>query len=356
METKQASLTETLTEERVRRVGEMIAGLPTGDEFRQAVEDDLWREFTGMDKPPEESIEWEELPEVSKSIFGYVDEEEETVPWWLESFKWEAHTYAGTSVDIGDSLSKFGKAPVKEISSPILQESGIIQSLNSFKELWQSIDEHSEWRLEGEESDYTLPTDDTGLFEISINRMETTDEFSRWIEEKFPSLSPPFNEELTALLMVNSNVKRDFIEEVAPDRLVQTLENVGLSGERIFNEDYHSQLVDILDKMGGIFHVSLPDLELLFYKRWVENYNGEMDNWIEMAITTAEIKADKPSGGDIDPVEEERFAQVAFTLPLRVGTNSNTLIYTTCKVGENGYYKSGFKEIEGVMESATKDG
>ena len=49
METKQASLTETLTEERVRRVGEKIAGLPTGDEFTQKVEEDLWQKFIGDD-------------------------------------------------------------------------------------------------------------------------------------------------------------------------------------------------------------------------------------------------------------------------------------------------------------------
>lgn len=55
-------MTETLTEESLREIGGRIAGLPTGDEFKQAVEDDLWREFTVAEKPPE-SVLWDELPE-----------------------------------------------------------------------------------------------------------------------------------------------------------------------------------------------------------------------------------------------------------------------------------------------------
>jgi hypothetical protein len=353
METRLASLTETLTEERIRKVGEKIAGLPDGGEFEEKVKDDLWQKFVGDDNPKDdEPVEWDDLPDESKSVIGYVDEDETEVPWWLESFEWEAHTYAGTTISISDSLSTFSNASVRSISKPKLREAGLSQTLDSFKELQEAIDGRVE-RSAGN-PEYSLP--DTNLFEITQNSIEVTDEFGQWLEEKFLHLCPPFNEELTALLMVSSNVKRDFLEVTTPDTVMETLDSLGFSGERIFESEYHSPLVDILRNMGDFFHVSLPsdNLETLFYESWVESYEGNMDNWIEKAITTNEFKVNKPAGGDIGSVEEEKFAQVAFNLPLRRGTNRSRLIYTTCELNSDGYYSSRFEDVEAIMKSAVQ--
>ncbi len=199
METRQVSLTETLTEDRIREVGEKIAGLPDGDEFERRVEDDIWQKFIGDDHGDlPESVEWDDLPDESKSVIGYADEENAEVPWWLESFGWEASSNAETIDNIGDSLSVFGNTNLTEIHQPRLDEN-ITSVLNSFDRLHEAIDERV--GINGENSDYSLGED---IFRMSDGKVETTDSFEEWFKNLL-GLCPPHNEELTSLLMVNSN-------------------------------------------------------------------------------------------------------------------------------------------------------
>jgi hypothetical protein len=321
METKQASLTETLTEERIREVGEKIAGLPTGDEFMQKVEEDLWQKFVGDDNlEDDESVEWDDLPDKSKSVIGYVDEEGTEVPWWLESLKWKASSGAETMY-IDDSLSVFGNTNLTEIHQPRLDEN-ITSVLSSFDRLHEAIDERV--GINGENSDYSLGED---IFRMSDGKVETTNTFKEWFENLL-GLCPPYNRELTSLLMVNSNVRREVVREAFSDGddILETLESVGYSGEKIREEEYRTPLADIMREMDGVFDIDikLPEgistLEILFYESWAENYYVDEDRlkWL-----------DKANGKPINLFdgEETMFTREAFELPLR--RTRRGLVYVT---------------------------
>jgi len=331
METEQVSLTEALSEERIREVGEKIAGLPTGDEFREQVEDDLWSEFTGMDEPPEESIAWDELPDESKSIFGYVDEEEETVPWWFESFTWKASSGAET-MHIDDSLSVFGNTNLTDIHQPRLDEN-ITSVLSNFDRLYEAIDERV--GVDGKNSDYSLGED---IFRISDGKVETTKMFKEWFGNLL-GLCPPHNKELTSLLMVDSNVRREVVREAFSDgdAVLETLESVGYSGEKIHEKEYRKPLKNIMQKMDGVFgiDIELPDristLEILFYESWAESYDVDEDTlkWLRKANG-------KPT--NLFDGEETMFTREAFELPLR--RTRRGLVYVTWSESD-GFRKSG---------------
>jgi hypothetical protein len=362
METEQVSLTDALSEKRIREVGEKIAGLPTAEEFEERVEDDLWREFTGMDEPPEESIAWDELPDESKSIFGYVDEEEETVPWWFKSFRWEVESRGESIHEIGDRLSTIRNfdASTTTVKKHILADNSIFKVLKQFHELGEAIDDNIGVRTE---RDYTLPSE---VFEITDGCLKTTSEFKSWFEDLL-GLCPPFNEVLTSLVMVNSNVKVEAIKDLVPDGLLTTLENMGVideSGERVYESRYHEPIAGgsstrdaILKNMGGVFDRTLPpdvdSLELLFYRSWAENYDGDkerLSKWIQ--------KASKSKPSSLRPGEEQNFGAVSFGIPLRLTTYSRSggsrMIYTTGGMNRSGKYPSGSNivQINKIMRSA----
>jgi hypothetical protein len=363
METEQVSLTDALSEESIREVGEKIAGLPTAEEFRQTVEDDLWSEFTGIDEPPEDSIAWDELPDESKSIFGYVDEEEEeTVPWWFESFRWEVESRGEKIDEVGDRLSALRNFDASTTTVRIhgLADESIVTVLKQFHELGEAIDDNIGVQTE---RDNTLPSE---VFEITDGTLKTTSDFKNWFEDLL-GLCPPFNEVLTSLVMVNSNVKIEAIEDLVPDELLITLQNIGViheSRERVYESRYHEPIAGglstrdaILKNMGGVFDRTLPpdvdSLELLFYRSWAENYDGDkerLSKWIQ--------KASKSKPSSLRPGEEQNFGAVSFGIPLRLTTYSRSggsrMIYTTGGMNRNGEYPSGsnIRGINKIMRSA----
>ena len=359
METKQASLTETLTEESIKKVGEKIAGLPTGDEFTQKVEDDLWQKLVGDDNlEDDESVEWDDLPDKSKSVIGYVDEEGAEVPWWLESFEWQVESRGETIDNLGENLSdlpNFDQTATK-IYKPELADDNITNVLNSFSELGGTIDENL--GIEREQG-YPFPSD---VFEITGETVRTTEGFRDWFESLL-GLCPPFNEALTSLVMVNSNVKVEAVEGVVPDELLATLEDIGVideSSERIYESGYHEPIATILTNMGGLLDRTLPSdvdsLELLFYRTWAENYRGNKERvseYIEMASKS------EPSTLEIG---ESNFGSMSFNIPLRLTFyniqeyNSDShprIIYTTGGMNTDGSYPSNsWRKISSIMRSA----
>jgi len=344
------SLTGTLTEENLRTVGEKIAGLPTGDEFKRAVEDDLWREFTGMEEPPE-SIAWDELPEDSKSIVGYVDEEEETVPWWLGSFEWVASSRGEIIEGLSDNLSNLENFDpmATEVQKPELGNKRLVTVLDKFHELGDTINDNIRIDTEVE---HLLPSN---IFEIPDGRVRTTDEFTEWFDGVI-QLCPPFNEVLTSLLMVNSNVRVESIEGLVSEELLEKLDSIGvIDGGRIYQEKYHGAINRILRSVTGVFDVYLParDLELLFYQRWAENYREEgISEWISRASYS----------GTLEKGEEQRFGKISLYVPIRLTLyhirdyNSEyrpRVIYTTCGMNTGGGYPSRNKsgKITRIMGS-----
>ncbi len=100
------------------------------------------------------------------------------------------------------------------------------------------------------------------------------------------------------------------------DAVLETLESVGYSGEKIHEEEYRKPLKNIMRGMGGVFDidVELPDgistLEILFYESWTESYDVDEDTlkWLRKASG----KPTKLSDG-----EETMFTKECFGLPLR---------------------------------------
>jgi len=352
METKQTTLTETLTEERIREVGEKIAGLPDGEEFEENVEDDLWQKFVGDDNLEEnESVEWDDLPDESKSVIGYMDKDGTEVPWWLESFRWEVKSRGETIDNLGPNLSdlpNFDQTATK-IHKPELADDKITKVLNSFSQLGETIDKNV--GIE-QKQDYSLPSE---VFEITGETVRTTEDFRNWFESLL-GLCPPFNEVLTSLVMVNSNVKVEAVEGVVPDELLATLEDIGViddSDTRIYESGYHEPITsgslnwDAILTTESIFDCTLPSdvdsLELLFYRNWAENYDGDkerMSEWIE--------KASKTVPDSLETGEHKKFGLVALNAPLLLSVGDSApddkVKYTTLGLYAKSTNKSGYYE------------
>lgn len=368
MQTQTVGLVDAISPEKLSQVGGKIAALPDGDEFKRTVEHDLWQEFVGADGSEDlpESVEWNELSDESKSIFGYVDDEEEEVPWWLESFEWKVESRGETIENLYDNLSdlSYFDQTATEIHKPELADGNITNVLDSFRGLGDTIDEKV--GTEVERNGYSPPSD---VFEISDGTVRTTDAFRDWYENLL-ELCPPFNETLTSLVMVNSNVSVESVEGKVPNELLDTLEDIGVideSGERVYDSGYHEPIANtgdaILKNMDGLFDCpfssEVDSLELLFYRTWAENYDGDKEDvqeWIEMASGT-------PTELDIG---ESKFGLMSFNIPIMLtfysmegsGDDSHPrIIYTSRSVIRDGSYGNAvreinIREIDSIMRSA----
>jgi len=362
-ETQQASLTEALDINRLRETGAKIAGLPAPEEFKNKVEDDLWQTFTGR-KNPGNSVNYESLSEESKSVIGYVEGKEgkQFIPWWLVSFEWKASS-RGEEItlekgdDFNDELSKLENFDPKateihkqSLRNPFNRQT-ILDVLEGFNDLFEALDERI--AIENSSTDLALPSN---IFEIEEGSISTTSSFESWFNSLI-RVCPPVNTELTALLMVNTGVQREAVEDVVPAELLKRIDELEISNGRIFESDYQQPLEEILG-LRQVFDLVVPGtekfdelggLEGLFYETWAENYSGdqEINQWIS--------RADDRDPDSLDEGQEPIFGSTAFSAPLRLKRGKPifaTLGLYSPTSDKSGYYSRGKrKEVAAVMEA-----
>jgi hypothetical protein len=361
--TRQAQLIETLDIDRLREVGAKIAGLPAPEEFKNKVEDDLWQTFTGRQNAGN-SVAYDSLSDESKSVIGYVESEtgEQFIPWWLVSFEWKASS-RGEKItlqrgnDFDDELSKLENFDPKAtaIHKPSFRNphnrQTILDVLEGFEDLFESLDERI--TIDGSSTELSLPSD---IFEIEGRSVGTTSSFEAWFNSLI-GICPPVNSELTALLMVNTGVRLEAVEDVVPAELLETIDDLEISNGRIFEREYHQPLKKILD-LGQVLDLVIPGtekfdelggLEGLFYENWAETYSGnkEIGQWVS--------QADDWNPDSLDEGQEPIFGSIAFSAPLRLKRRKP--IFTTLRLyspnsDKSGYYQSDRgkrREVADVM-------
>jgi len=361
---RRESLSETLNVDRVEDVGVRIAGLPEPEEFQETVESDLWQAFAGQEDPGT-SVDYESLPDESKSVIGYVDDEKQSAPWWLTSFRWKASSRGEEILlEEGDTfeeeLAKIENLDPKatEIYRPSFRNphgrDTVLDVLEAFENLSAALDERI--GIDGSSTDSALPQD---IFEIGEESISTTGEFESWFNTLL-QLSPPVNGELTSLLMMNAGVKREATDDIVPSELLEKIERLGLSNGEIFESEYYQPLTDIM-MLSQVFDLVIPGtarfdelggLEGLFYENWAEHHDGdgEVHRWIDQA-----------SDWDPDSLEEGEehiFAGIVFSAPLRLKYSKPcyvTLGVNSPQSKNQGYSPVGdrdkTKEINGIMEA-----
>jgi len=320
VETTSVSLKDALADDRFEKLAPKLAALPNSSEFKQLVENSLWKELGG--KPREDSLEYTHLPKESKSIIGW-NEEEGSVPWWLEDFEWTARMgskEAGEHVklDSVDALETFEQNYDPErtlIEKPELKE-GITSILSGFDRLKKELD------TKFEDRNFTGETEFDGeVFVFHDGRVKTSTSFRDWFYEDLLPLCPPFNETLTALFMSNVNIKVDALREVYDEEFQNCLQEIGLytdESERVYNEEYYESLKEVLIyrsdrvfdcRLGNPESESLGPLEEEFYKSQYRQVDGSS----EIACLHS-VSENDPS--ELKKGEEYSFARVAFQYPV----------------------------------------
>lgn len=360
-ETRTVSLRETLDVNQFQNVGSKIAGLPTPDGFREQVEDDLWETFTGSNTLESDRMEYCDLPEESKSVIGYVEEEDgdQFTPWWLRSFEWTASS-RGEELVLekewnSNELSKFENfdPDATIIHKPKLRDETILAVLEAFGELHDALDERI--GIEHESSELKLPSN---IFEIGDKSVRTTGEFESWFNSLLRSC-PPIDDELTSLLMINTGVRREAVNDMIPAEILDRIDKLGFSDGEIFERDYHNPLMRVME-IQGVFDLTVPEseksddlggLEALLYRKWTENFDGDREEgneWIE--------RASDWNPDELEEGKEPMFGRIAFSIPLRL--KQGRPVYTTCSVYSQhgpqfGYENRGNKRaVDDIMESS----
>lgn len=274
------------------------------------------------------------------------------MPWWLESFEWEVSSIGETIDDLSDNLSNLEDfdPTATEIHKPELSDSGITTVLDKFDELADAIDENV--GIETERDNSLL----SEVFVITDGHVETTDGFVNWLEGLL-ELCPPFNEELTSLVMVNSNVKVEAVEGLVPDELLGRLKNIGMINDGKINQrTYHYQLIgshdSILRELGQLFDIELPteyeSFEMLFYESWasgVQENAESLSKWIE--------RASKHNPGKLEAGEQAKFGLVSLNAPLRISTE--TPGYTSLNIYASSNSKMGYWRDTGNRRSTINE-
>ena len=353
--TQQVSLTEALDIERFKELAPKLADLSDPDSFQEKTESDLWQIITGDASYSDGSIEYGDLPDRSKALIGYTAEGE--IPWWLHSFSWSATSHGETiSLDSEDELAKFEDFDPQHttIHKPQLQanteddEEEIVMVLEAFEDLYEALPD--DVRTETEVSETDLPGQ---VFEIEEGVIRTTEAFEEWLHTLL-QLSPPLNDQLTALLMADVGLEREALQQIMSQTLLDRLDEVGLGKDRISNGDYREHLRKIM-ALNGVFDLEVPQtseydelggLEGLFYQTWAQSFTGDAESaaeWIEKAH-------DQPD--DLETGMQGAFAESVFDLPVQL--DRGMISYATLRVTKSHlrYYSSEFgkrDEIDEIM-------
>lgn len=290
---KSVQIKESLSKQNLEEFGSQLKSLPTEEEFKEKTEIGLWETFVGEANSDDEVIEYEQLSENSKKLIGTISLNDETrVPWWLSTFEWTAKSTGRDKITVDkENLSKFQTFVPEQttIWRPELANSNdIYKTLKNFKTVREEIEEH----LDFEEAEDGLALPDN-IFAKEDRKIRTSSEFQRWFDSLI-TLCPPFNHQLTALLMMNTRVKDNLAKEVLPDEVMQLVEDIGLinNGE-IYNSDYFEPVASapysphrihtetLLKYDWDVFDLQVPyvdeeydylaPLEAALFESWVEN-------------------------------------------------------------------------------------
>lgn len=362
--TTHVQIADALATDQLQTVASQLGNLPDPDRFKARVESDLWACVVPADKQEATEIAYDELTPDGQGVIGYIelDDGDNSVPWWLTAFKWNATTIGEDSLtlDSVDSLEQFEDFIVGEttIKKPELlhKRAGVSNDLcgvlANFGQFYTELTEHIDVPEETDaESELALPDQ---IFKISDGQVQTTEPFQTWVQSVV-QLCPPFNESLTALLLVLSEADADVAREVLSDQVVANLEAVGiLDDATVFNETYFDALGSsansLLTYEWTVFDIQLPyvndtydylaPLEAAFYETWIEEnpaFIEQHKDWFILTGGSAKTIESSPAFGQVavqSPIVQKRGRATYCTLSLRKSGRFSTASDQQGKQGE----------------------
>lgn len=349
---EEVQMKDALAKEKLQALASELKQLPDPEAFKQQVESDLWACVVPDDKQNATEVAYEELTPAAQGVIGYIktDDGDGEVPWWLIAFKWEATTIGEDALTLNsvDNLEQFedfivGETTIKKpelLHQRIGVRNDVYGALANFKQISDELAEHMEIR--GHQNvDLELPD---RIFDISDGQFQTTEAFQTWMTS-LVQYCPPFNEQVTALLLVLSQADADLAREVLSDQVAADLKAIGVLGEsRVYNDAYFDALGSsgnsLLTDQWQVFDVELPyvnetydylaPLEAAFYETWIEENTEFIKQNAEWFILT---------GGSAQAIESQpAFGQVALRSPIIQKQGRAT--YCTLSLRSNGRFST----------------
>lgn len=320
-------LEDALSDQRLQRLRSNLERIPTGDEFGETVTQAMWETFVPSAYSDKDTIPYEELLEEAQEAIGVTETEDrdERLPWWFTQFEWTVSEpgideFAITDVKTLGRLEDFSPSTV-QFSPPSLvgprNTVGLVEVLDAFARLNAELGIYVD-RME-DRGEFDVPVFPDTVFQIEDGVVSTSGAFQEWFDA-LVGLCPPMNEELTGLLLANSNVMEQAARPVLPDEVVDRFERIGLinDDDRVLNEDYHEPLQTIVG-MHGVFDLVIDDehehdilapLEVAFYDGWATRADPDRvtRKWVNEAANR--------NSDDLNPEQEREFARAAFNTPL----------------------------------------
>lgn len=356
--TTNVPLEDALDMDQLRTVASQLKHLPDPDQFKTAVESDLWAHFVPTNKQETTEIAYEEMTSKGQGVIGYIQSEdgETAIPWWLTEFKWDATTIGEDSLtlDSVDNLNHFENFIIDEttIEKPELlhQRRGVSNdlcgALENFDQIYSELTNYIDVSKKTKpEVRLTLPDQ---IFKVAEGQVQTTEEFQTWVQSVV-QLCPPFNKSLTALLMVLSKVDVDVARGVLSDHVTTNLEAIGAFGETlVYNVNYFDPLASsgnsLLTYNWSMFDIQLPyvnngydylaPLEAAFYENWVE----ENTTFIEQHKDWFILSGRSPKKVENNPF----FGQVGLRSP--IVQKGGLATYCTLSLRKNGRFSTSSTE------------
>jgi hypothetical protein len=350
-----AELFDWLSEEKLSALVAKLNRLPSGKEFERRVEEAMTA-TVGIDDRT-----YEEVVDEHGDLIGYVDEAESRLPWWLRDFEWSvtSEPLDSLTIDTG-SLDQFEQYPldstrVDEISLTGAQQvsEGLDAFLSIEEELTSALDIDVTEVVSTAESDFAEFNLPDKLFVMpESGRIETSDAFESWFE-RIVNLCPPAAPEMTALMRVNTNIKRKLTAQVLDNNQIERLTTLSVfqsSDDDAYahNDMYYDSLTALL-QIDSPFDLeidvpndkdALTDLQYVFYQSWASStsrISGEQ-RWLRGALHTESVTE----------ADLHTFAQYAFQMPLR--TDSGAIVFE-----DQGKYSSS-QERQQIAEILEEHG
>lgn len=339
MDGRGVELTTELSEDTLLEFLVQLRSVPTPDHFQETVERAIWNVVAPNDAvATTEELDYEAIRNAHGDLIGYVDESNRRLPWWLEDFKW---TVSGGSFELelteqdDKSLADFedlpqGETHVIDISlNPEIQLLETLEAFNTIQtELIEALPPAIVTDLESGGNDDS-PEFPEAPFVTPAEKdvIETSREFRAWMNHVI-DCCPPVNGSLTALLMAQTGIRKEIVEDILERDVVEVLNRINLftevNGElRAYNENYHNSLMTLLAtkpifdiNFRGVEEGRLEHLERALYETWAANTDRipNAGSWFARA---GKDQINENSG------EYLEFARIAFRIPLWIDRNGS---------------------------------
>lgn len=363
--TSEAKITKNSFLECISSIDEYLGALqqlPDRSSFSSAVEDDLWETVTKQSNPPSE-IAYNELPEVTHSLFGKIEEDGEKFdPWWLQEFKWTAE-FGGEELTLrDDQLESFAENFDRNrtlTQKPEFSERTYgteHRSLDIIHEELLRIKTELEKHIEPDNTTVFPKLPET-LFAVEQGKVTLTDEFTNWVES-FLELIPPLGSEATALYLANTGTSRRSAETALGQELFEELDRLRVFQNSGYNQNYVNPYNKILDSTRilnrriptGEEDSELTGLQYQFYRSFIETFEPADESTAELFNSASQRTPRKLNDGELGG-----FTRIACGSPLILSNSMRPRLmtvsmYSVNTSGKSGYMSASYRTIRRMFE------